>query len=236
MFLIGIVNNSDVNRMNVRNVGIVFSPTLNIPAPVISAFLTDFDDIFGLEHNSNPSGESTKTVTIIAPEPLTPEDIRSPRHQLFSDIPTPSFDQNTFASFATKHKAGAHDNFQNFSAQKETGTGFIPLKPSYETNVVRPQHANASQGRSPSSTERTGTTNNNRTNTPPIAEYGAFPRTPNSGLLGISRDEKSKRRESSMLNMNGNYGQPYGQRKLSLPLLRNSTGLSFLIFNWESND
>ncbi|MCJ1350534.1 MAG: hypothetical protein MMC33_000515 [Icmadophila ericetorum] len=225
-FLIGIVNNSEVNRMNVRNVGIVFSPTLNIPAPVISAFLIDFDDIFALEHASS---EPIQTVTVSAPEPLTPEDIRSPRHQLFSDIPTPSFDQNTFANFANRPKFGG-DIFQNFSFQKETGTGFIPLKPSYETNIVRPPNQN--QARSPPSFERTDTPENNRTDTPPIAEYGAFPRTPNSGLLGFSRDEKSKRRESSMLNLNGNYGQSYGQRKLSLPLLRNST----VIFHESAKD
>ncbi|OJJ47429.1 hypothetical protein ASPZODRAFT_141027 [Penicilliopsis zonata CBS 506.65] len=45
-FLLGIVNNSDVNKMTVRNVGIVFAPTLNIPAPVFSMFLTDFSSIF----------------------------------------------------------------------------------------------------------------------------------------------------------------------------------------------
>jgi RalA-binding protein 1 len=48
-FLIKIINNSDVNKMTVRNVGIVFSPTLNIPAPVFAMFLQNYEGIFGIE-------------------------------------------------------------------------------------------------------------------------------------------------------------------------------------------
>lgn len=48
-FLMRIINNSDVNKMNVRNVGIVFSPTLNIPAPVFAMFLQNYDGIFGID-------------------------------------------------------------------------------------------------------------------------------------------------------------------------------------------
>ncbi|KAF2221583.1 hypothetical protein BDZ85DRAFT_201435, partial [Elsinoe ampelina] len=46
-FLREIVDNEATNKMNVRNVGIVFSPTLNIPAPLISLFVTDHGKIFG---------------------------------------------------------------------------------------------------------------------------------------------------------------------------------------------
>ncbi|WYZ35036.1 hypothetical protein EsH8_I_001312 [Colletotrichum jinshuiense] len=48
-FLIKIINNADVNKMTVRNVGIVFSPTLNIPAPVFALLLQNYYGIFGLE-------------------------------------------------------------------------------------------------------------------------------------------------------------------------------------------
>ena len=47
-FLIKIINNSDMNKMTVRNVGIVFSPTLNIPAPVFAMFLQNYEPIFGI--------------------------------------------------------------------------------------------------------------------------------------------------------------------------------------------
>ncbi|KAL2200089.1 hypothetical protein P885DRAFT_75271 [Corynascus similis CBS 632.67] len=48
-FLIKIIDHSDVNKMTVRNVGIVFSPTLNIPAPIFALFLQNFEAIFGID-------------------------------------------------------------------------------------------------------------------------------------------------------------------------------------------
>ncbi|KAL2270245.1 hypothetical protein VTJ83DRAFT_2429 [Remersonia thermophila] len=47
-FLIKIIDHADVNKMTVRNVGIVFSPTLNIPAPVFAMFLQNYEAIFGI--------------------------------------------------------------------------------------------------------------------------------------------------------------------------------------------
>ena len=124
-FLIGIVNNSDINKMSVRNVGIVFSPTLNIPAPVFSMFLTEFDAIFGEEPEQTPAASTEVAIN----EPLTPEDIRSPRRQMFSDIPTPSYNQSSFPQTS---------NHQQTSRSKLGGndTGFVPLHPSYQGQVV----------------------------------------------------------------------------------------------------
>ncbi|KAL2161619.1 hypothetical protein VTH06DRAFT_8181 [Thermothelomyces fergusii] len=48
-FLIKIIDHSDVNKMTVRNVGIVFSPTLNIPAPIFAMFLQNYEAIFGID-------------------------------------------------------------------------------------------------------------------------------------------------------------------------------------------
>ncbi|OAA61982.1 rhogap with PH domain protein [Niveomyces insectorum RCEF 264] len=48
-FLIRIINHSDQNKMTVRNVGIVFSPTLNIPAPVFALLLQNYEAIFGID-------------------------------------------------------------------------------------------------------------------------------------------------------------------------------------------
>jgi RalA-binding protein 1 len=48
-FLIKIINNQDMNKMSVRNVGIVFSPTLNIPAPVFALLLQNYEPIFGID-------------------------------------------------------------------------------------------------------------------------------------------------------------------------------------------
>ncbi|CAG8541157.1 11675_t:CDS:2 [Ambispora leptoticha] len=44
--LIRVVQNSDINKMTVRNIGIVFSPTLGIPAGVFSLFMAEFEYIF----------------------------------------------------------------------------------------------------------------------------------------------------------------------------------------------
>lgn len=46
--LIRIVQNSEVNKMTMRNVGIVFSPTLGIPAGVFSLMLGEFDRVFSV--------------------------------------------------------------------------------------------------------------------------------------------------------------------------------------------
>ncbi|KAK4232202.1 putative GTPase-activating protein [Podospora fimiseda] len=48
-FLIKIIDHASVNKMTVRNVGIVFSPTLNIPAPIFATFLQNFKPIFGID-------------------------------------------------------------------------------------------------------------------------------------------------------------------------------------------
>jgi RalA-binding protein 1 len=47
--LILIVQNSHVNKMTMRNVGIVFSPTLGIPAGVFSLMLGEFKRVFNVD-------------------------------------------------------------------------------------------------------------------------------------------------------------------------------------------
>lgn len=47
--LILIVQNSTVNKMTMRNVGIVFSPTLGIPAGVFSLMLGEFNRVFNVD-------------------------------------------------------------------------------------------------------------------------------------------------------------------------------------------
>lgn len=101
-FLIRIINNSDVNKMTVRNVGIVFSPTLNIPAPVFATFLQNYEAIFGVdpEEYELPSptsetgshGRSESTPRFDAPpgRPSTSSGSASPRHQAWGDMRDPN--------------------------------------------------------------------------------------------------------------------------------------------------
>ena len=47
--LISVVQHSNVNKMTMRNVGIVFSPTLGIPAGVFSLMLAEFNRVFNVD-------------------------------------------------------------------------------------------------------------------------------------------------------------------------------------------
>ncbi|TFK18453.1 RhoGAP-domain-containing protein [Coprinopsis marcescibilis] len=51
--LILIVQNSHVNKMTMRNVGIVFSPTLGIPAGVFSLMLAEFNRVFNVDSDED---------------------------------------------------------------------------------------------------------------------------------------------------------------------------------------
>lgn len=171
-FLISIINNSVVNKMSVRNVGIVFSPTLNIPAPVFSMFLTDFDAIFGEE----PEDTNVTPPEVSITEPLTPEDIRSPRRQMFSDIPTPSYAQDSFSHLPQqKIQQPSYEPFPQ-TLHADNDIGMIPLQPSYETSTSFAPSKIAVQP-------------------------GPTPRKP-SGDSAV----KARRRESSMLLMSGGLG------------------------------
>lgn len=185
-FLIEIVENSGLNKMTVRNVGIVFAPTLNIPAPLISFFLTDFADIFGaaLDEASSPIHEIRSNTSH-----LSDDAIRSPRRQMFSDLPTPAYNQTSFQ----QHYDRQPQQFQSLGAPsypppqppqqqpQNAGydSGFIPMRPSYDT----PSYEQPYQGEG----------------------YGSL-----NGAIqpGSAREQRQRRRESGMLLMNMG-----GQRK-----------------------
>jgi RalA-binding protein 1 len=203
-FLINIINHSDTNKMTVRNVGIVFSPTLNIPAPVFALFLQQYEGIFG-EDPSNHAGSPVE-VTVSAP-PLSPEDIRSPRRQKFQDLPTPSYDQSSFPR--PQQAPLSFPSSKQYPTQQQSGydTGFTPLQPSYEPQLQNigsfPTMAGPEYGR----------------NTPTLAgpAYDQFGggmeahRRYQAQNSQSSQGTKSKRRESSMFGM----GNVLGQRKPS---------------------
>ncbi|TVY92646.1 putative Rho-type GTPase-activating protein [Lachnellula willkommii] len=207
-FLINIINHSDTNKMTVRNVGIVFSPTLNIPAPVFALFLQQYEGIFG-EDPSNHAGSPVE-VTVSAP-PLTPEDIRSPRRQKFQDLPTPSYDQQSFPRPQQAPPSFPSSNSKQYTSQQQQSgydTGFTPLQPSYEPQLQQigsfPTMAGPEYGR----------------NAPPTLAGPAYDqfgggmeahRQYQTQSAQSSQGTKTKRRESSMFGM----GNVLGQRKPS---------------------
>ncbi|KAF2809945.1 RhoGAP-domain-containing protein [Mytilinidion resinicola] len=169
-FLIDIVNNADLNKMTVRNVGIVFAPTLNIPAPLISMFLTDYVDIFGtpVEEANSPIHE----ITINAPVPSS-DAIRSPRRQMFQDLPTPAYNQTSFQQPSAFPHPGQHQQHAGYD------TGFIPLQPSYDApHYSQPQY------------------------NPPQPHGDGFGSLNGALQADNSRDVKQRRRESGMLLVN----------------------------------
>jgi RalA-binding protein 1 len=84
-YLLEVVQNSDKNKMSVKNVGIVFSPTLNIPAPVFSLFLTEFDSIFNQNLRQGRQENIGMMATLMAPPDMS--EMRTPRTQTFSHLP-----------------------------------------------------------------------------------------------------------------------------------------------------
>ncbi|KJK78623.1 hypothetical protein H634G_05998 [Metarhizium anisopliae BRIP 53293] len=76
-FLIRVIKNSKVNKMTVRNVGIVFSPTLNIPAQVFAMFLQNYEGIFGIDPEeyelpSSTTDSESNGQAGAPPQPLEP--------------------------------------------------------------------------------------------------------------------------------------------------------------------
>jgi len=68
--LILIVQNSNVNKMTMRNVGIVFSPTLGIPAGVFSLMLGEFNRVFNVDNNDGANAQESEGAQPDSSEPL----------------------------------------------------------------------------------------------------------------------------------------------------------------------
>ena len=102
-------------------VGIVFAPTLNVPAPLISSLVEDQNVIFGppMDESESPIATQDSSASFAAPV-----DLRSPRKQMFSDLPTPAYNQTTFQSFGAAHG---------------DDTGMIPMQPTYANYQMAPQ-------------------------------------------------------------------------------------------------
>jgi RalA-binding protein 1 len=174
-YLLHVVNNADKNKMSIRNVGIVFSPTLNIPAPVFAIFLTDFAAVF--EKQATQHGQHIHTQSVDSDE-LSAEDIRSPRRQMFQDLPTPAYNQ----SFSRD----PNDRYSHVPASHSTAaTGFIPVQQSYDSrnNALL---STAQQQQHPHLVQQSSQN----------AEYGSLNRmlAPENAISA-----RAKRRESSMI-------------------------------------
>jgi hypothetical protein len=65
--LLRVVQKSDKNKMTVRNVSIVFSPTLGVPAGLFTLLLAEYSTIFSWAHNDKARGtEAESTAPVVA--------------------------------------------------------------------------------------------------------------------------------------------------------------------------
>lgn len=133
-FLLDVVNNSGVNKMTIRNVGIIFAPSLNIPNPLISFFLTDHDYIFLDGPISNKSSEFTTTSS------STASDIRSPRKQMFTDLSSPTFPSET-RNIEQRHLQGRTANGQSIpSSTAGAASSLDPHNPALQSQYPTYHH------------------------------------------------------------------------------------------------
>ncbi|PWN88189.1 hypothetical protein FA10DRAFT_268403 [Acaromyces ingoldii] len=93
--LIKIIERQDENKMTMRNVGIVFSPTLGIPAGVFALFLTEFDWVFYTDARGEP-----------APR-LIEEDIIPPDNE--------ELGKESFSSHRSQGREGSVDGSEHFA-------------------------------------------------------------------------------------------------------------------------
>lgn len=93
--LIRVVQHSDINKMTMRNVSIVFSPTLGIPATIFNLFMSEFEYIFWTTKDGDaaprriedevveaPPVVAVPAAAAAAPEPQTKIQIDAPRESV----------------------------------------------------------------------------------------------------------------------------------------------------------
>jgi len=117
-FLHHVVRRAEVNKMSASNLSIVFSPTLNLPGPLIITLLTEYNSIFSL--NPTPDSEVSDTAATgsanSSPQPERPRPMsmlpraemhdslpRNPRPQTLAILSSPSFEQTSTFSMGGGH-------------------------------------------------------------------------------------------------------------------------------------
>ncbi|KAI8954810.1 hypothetical protein F4801DRAFT_575201 [Xylaria longipes] len=195
-FLIKIINHSDMNKMTVRNVGIVFSPTLNIPAPVFALLLQNYQGIFGIEPEEyelpSPVSDADSQQPVEQPRrPSTAGATESPHRQRLVEVqqrstPTPP----GFRTAATPPPRQAYDT-QYLSQQGPNVQA--TARPAYESGFSPPPGYDPSAA-APNFKQPTYDRPHYGYGSPYEQEYGSS----SNGMLDASFGNKSKRRESSM--------------------------------------
>ncbi|KAI0160258.1 hypothetical protein GGR57DRAFT_413524 [Xylariaceae sp. FL1272] len=209
-FLIKIINHADMNKMTVRNVGIVFSPTLNIPAPIFALLLQNFAGVFGIEaeeYELSPIVPEIESPLEAQPRrPSTAGMAESPHrqrlmeqmHQRSTPTPPPGTGMSTSRQNATPPPR------QMYDAQylQQPGSRQVSSRPAYESGFSVPS------GLDPASIQPAAF----KQPTYDRPHYGYAPsqeQDPNASFTS-----KSKRRESSMFMMSNVLNQQASNSRL----------------------
>ncbi|KAG5653325.1 hypothetical protein H0H81_001065 [Sphagnurus paluster] len=137
--LILIVQNSSVNKMTMRNVGIVFSPTLGIPAGVFSLMLGEFNRVFNVD---DADAENATEGTVAGDADEGDMNQRNSKH--YSDAAADQLLGLTGRTLKTLGKEPPSDG-DDLSVHDESGTettdGDFTLESSSESGPGSTQHA-----------------------------------------------------------------------------------------------
>lgn len=215
-FLIRIINNSDVNKMTVRNVGIVFSPTLNIPAPVFATFLLNFEGVFGIDAEEYElptpstirSEQRADSESVLRsegppryeapPRPSTSSGSASPHRQPRMDAvrvpsrstPTPPLGSSRLPTRESPTPSFTTSHRPAYEpahlAQQGSGGTGAPHRPGYEANHGFEQGGAAAGTRPPAAYER-----------------ALYQLSNGSGSNLIPNEQRGNRRRESSIYMNG---------------------------------
>jgi len=114
--LILIVQNASVNKMTMRNVGIVFSPTLGIPAGVFSLMLGEFKRVFSvdgmLDEEASPAeGEESQV-----------QDMSRRNSKHYSDAAADKMLGLAGRALTASSEDGASDEGEDLSTHEDSGT------------------------------------------------------------------------------------------------------------------
>lgn len=120
--LILIVQNSSVNKMTMRNVGIVFSPTLAIPAGVFSLMLGEFNRVFNVNGDQTTPVEEAHEPTADAAMLEPPAGVSRRNSRQYADAAADQLLGLSASALQPPPEEGNSDAEEELSIHDESGT------------------------------------------------------------------------------------------------------------------
>ncbi|KAF8159752.1 hypothetical protein B0H34DRAFT_704674 [Crassisporium funariophilum] len=128
--LILVVQNSNVNKMTMRNVGIVFSPTLGIPAGVFSLMLGEFNRVFNVDADNDTDETRENDGSDLLEQPSEPYRRNSRQYSDAAADQLLGLSGRTLSTPAEETQSDGDD----FSIQDESGTEYTEGEATVESS------------------------------------------------------------------------------------------------------